>query len=74
MCLASHGPVSTCKQVAVRTANVDAGWVPDSRPSAMLLSFLSSDVRLAVRAMKDYTKALGVDWVEPESRVGFYAD
>jgi len=55
--------------VAVQSANPAEGWFPGSDPSTMLLSVLSGDVRLALRALRDYTSALQLDWIDPESRV-----
>lgn len=46
----------------------DAGWTPG--PSAeVLVGVLASDIRLAVRSLRDYTLALGTPYLTPESRV-----
>jgi hypothetical protein len=47
-----------------------AGWVHDADPQPeVLIGVVASDVRLAVRALRDYCAALGLDFVTPESRV-----
>ena len=56
-------------QVAAGSAYPAAGWDPGAQPSTLLLGILSGDVRLAVRALRDYTGALGAAFVVPESRV-----
>ena len=54
--------------LAVRQqAHPDASWDPASPD--LLLGVLSSDVRMAVRAMRDWTQALDVEFVPPVSRV-----
>lgn len=37
----------------------------------VLIGILASDIRLAVRSLKDFTAALGTPFVMPESRVRF---
>ena len=44
----------------------------DSTPNAcyqVLLGVVSSDIRLAVRSLRDYTQALELPFIQPESRV-----
>lgn len=47
----------------------EAGWDPAAQPSTLMLGVLSGDVRLAVRALRDYAHALGFEFVTPQSRV-----
>ena len=56
-------------QVAVEHAWPEAGWDPVARPPPLMLGVLSGDVRLAVRALRDYAQALGFDFLVPESKV-----
>lgn len=56
-------------QTVRQHASLEEGWDPSSKPSTMIISVLSSDVRLALRAMRNYTTALEVEWIEPECRV-----
>lgn len=42
-------------------------WDPASSP--VLLGILSSDVRLAIRSLRDYTEAFSVEFVLPESTI-----
>jgi hypothetical protein len=50
-----------------------ANWTPgrhaDANASGVLLGVIASDVRLAVRSLRDYCEALGVPFVAPESRI-----
>ena len=46
-----------------------AAWDPAAQPPSLLIGVLSSDVRLAVRALKDCARALGVPFEMPTSRV-----
>lgn len=48
---------------------VAAGWDPTRVPADLIVAVLSSDVRLALRALRDYCQALGVEFVQPASRV-----
>lgn len=48
---------------------IDAGWDPASPAKEVLLGVISSDIRLAMRALRDYTEALNLPLVTPESRV-----
>jgi len=45
------------------------GWDPSIEPPEILLGILSSDIRLAVRALRDWANALHVPFVIPTSRV-----
>lgn len=45
------------------------GWDPSAPTAEVLLGILSGDVRLAVRALRDYTDALGLPFYMPEPRV-----
>lgn len=45
------------------------GWDPAATEKELLLGVLASDVRLAVRALRDWTDALHVPFVAPASRV-----
>lgn len=70
-------PVSNCHwqhmrngmQVAATHAWPEAGWDPAARPSPLMLGVLSGNVRLAVRALRDYAQALGFEFAIPQSRV-----
>ena len=44
--------------------NDDINWNPETSP--ILLGILSSDVRLAIRSLRDYTGAMNADFVLPE--------
>lgn len=55
--------------MAATHACPEAGWDPAAQPSALMLGVLSGDVRLAVRALRDYAQALGFEFVTPQSRV-----
>lgn len=46
-----------------------AGWDPARAPREVLLGVVASDVRLALRALRDYSAALGLPAATPESRV-----
>ena len=50
---------------AIQSRNDSINWDPASSP--ILLGILSSDVRLAMRSLRDYTAALSVEFVQPES-------
>ncbi|KAL3153089.1 hypothetical protein ABBQ38_012107 [Trebouxia sp. C0009 RCD-2024] len=56
-------------QVAVSHPAPAEGWDPSIQPSEVLLGILSSDIRLAVRALRDWTSALHLPFVIPKSRV-----
>ena len=45
------------------------GWDPGAAERDLLVGVLASDVRLAVRALRDWTQALHVPFVVPTSRV-----
>ncbi|KAK9813162.1 hypothetical protein WJX72_010000 [[Myrmecia] bisecta] len=46
-----------------------AGWDPAGGAGQVLLGVLASDVRLAMRALRDYTQALSTPWMLPECKV-----
>jgi hypothetical protein len=52
---------------AIKHPYTPAAWNP-ATPD-ILLGVLSSDVRLAVRSLRDYCKALKIPFIPPESRV-----
>lgn len=57
--------------MAAAAPNFDAGWDPTGREvPEVLLGLICSDVRLGVRALRDYCQALGLPFKPPESRVG----
>lgn len=56
-------------QVAVSHPAPTEGWDPSMTPPEILIGILSSDIRLAVRALRDWTSALSVPFVLPKSRV-----
>lgn len=58
-----------CQQVAAAEPHVPSGWDPSRQPAEVLLGVLASDVRLAVRSLRDYCQALGLPFAAPESRV-----
>lgn len=60
-------------QVAVSHPAPTEAWDPANNPPEILLGILSSDIRLAVRALRDWTNALSVPFVTPKSRVRGFA-
>lgn len=57
--------ISTCLQVAAAAPYAAAGWNPEAAASSsavpeVLLGVVASDVRLAVRSLRDYCQALGL--------------
>jgi hypothetical protein len=50
---------------AIQTRNDAIGWNGPAS-STVLLGILSSDIRMALRSLRDYTEALGVEYVLPE--------
>ena len=62
-------PLTFDTQVAVSHPARSEGWDPSTTPPEILIGILSSDIRLAVRALRDWTSALGVPFVLPKSRV-----
>lgn len=48
-----------------------ANWIPgeDDAGTGILLGIVASDIRLALRSLRDYCEALDVPFVQPESRV-----
>lgn len=46
-----------------------AGWDPGRQPRDLIIAVLASDLRLAVRSLRDYCDALGVEFIRPVSRV-----
>ena len=67
--------VNFCKQDTVNLQIVASnsapseGWDPSVQPPQILVGVLSSDIRLAVRALRDWTSALHIPFVVPKSRV-----
>ncbi|KAL4444597.1 hypothetical protein ABPG77_002414 [Micractinium sp. CCAP 211/92] len=60
--------------VAAAAPYAPAGWNPEAAASSsavpeVLLGVVASDVRLAVRSLRDYCQALGLPFQMPESRV-----
>lgn len=56
--------------IAASSSLPSAGWVHDADPAPeVLLGLMASDVRLAVRALRDWCAALGLPLVAPVSRV-----
>ncbi len=51
--------------MAIETPNESIAWKGPSQ-SPVLLGVLSSDIRLALRSLRDYTKAMGVAYVLPK--------
>jgi hypothetical protein len=47
----------------------DVGWNVEEGHKELLIGVLGSDIRLAVRALRDWARALNVAFVQPESRV-----
>ena len=47
--------------------NIEAGWSPQTPD--VLLGFMSSDVRLGVRALRDWTERFDAEYIVPEVRV-----
>lgn len=56
-------------QAVYSSSNPSYGWVPDSDDPDVLLGVVSSDVRLAMRAYRDWCGALNLEFVAPEIRV-----
>jgi hypothetical protein len=55
--------------VAAAASHAPAAWVHDAEPlPEVLLGVLASDVRLALRALRDYTSTLGLEFVVPTPR------
>ncbi|KAI8110212.1 hypothetical protein M9435_001891 [Picochlorum sp. BPE23] len=52
---------------AIQSRNDEIQWNPASSP--VLLGILASDVRLAMRSLRDYTAALSVEFVPPDSTI-----
>lgn len=61
-------------QIAVSNPAPSEAWDPTNNPPEILLGILSSDIRLAVRALRDWTNALSVPFVTPKSRVRSFAN
>ena len=56
-------------QTAAAAPHAACGWAPSANPPCLLLGVLASDVRLAVRALRDFCAALGSDFLLPEPDV-----
>lgn len=54
-------------QCVMAEPNAEAGWSPQT--PEILLGVLSSDVRLGLRALRDWTDTVNADYVIPEVRV-----
>ncbi|PRW60311.1 DUF1824 domain-containing [Chlorella sorokiniana] len=55
--------------VAASAPHVEAGWNPaGAEQPEVLLGVVASDVRLAVRSLRDYCQSLGLPFRMPESR------
>lgn len=64
---AARGRLRGALRVARECSNTEVGWDADS-PSLML-GVLASDVRLGMRALRDWTQAMGMPALTPEIRV-----
>lgn len=62
---ASRDKLREAFYAAIETPNESIAWKGPSQ-SAVLLGILSSDIRLALRSLRDYTQAMGVAYVLPE--------
>jgi len=62
---ASRDKLREAFYVAIETPNESIAWKGPSQ-SPVLLGVLSSDIRLALRSLRDYTKAMGVAYVLPK--------
>lgn len=51
----------------VAEPNAEAGWAPQS--PEVLLGIMSSDVRLGIRALRDWTERFRAEYIVPEVRV-----
>lgn len=47
----------------------DAGWAPQPSDPDVLIGVVAGDARLAVRALRDWCGALGLPYIQPESKV-----
>ena len=56
-------------QTAAAAPHAACGWAPSANPPCLLLGVLASDVRLAVRALRDFCAALGSEFLLPEPDV-----
>jgi Domain of unknown function (DUF1824) len=59
--------------IVVSQPSPDVCWDPTSAEPEILLGILSSDIRLAVRSLRDYCLAFGVPFCPPESKVPGYS-
>jgi hypothetical protein len=50
--------------------NAEAGWSPQN--PEVLIGIVTSDVRLGVRALRDWAQAFNADYIIPEVRVCFW--
>lgn len=55
-------------QIAYQNTNLEESWNPASNPE-VLLGVVASEGRLAVRALRDWCQALGVEYVQPDCKV-----
>lgn len=51
------------------TPNVGSAWNPTAPDVMVLMGIMASDVRLAVRGLRDWCDALGLEYVAPEVKV-----
>lgn len=54
--------------IAASNSYPELGWVHDADPE-VLLGIMASDIRVAVRCLRDYCQALGLSFLLPTSRV-----
>lgn len=62
---ASRDKLREAFYAAVQTSNESIAWKGPAQ-SPVLLGVLSSDIRLALRSLRDFTQALGVPYVTPQ--------
>lgn len=62
---ASRDKLRQAFYAAIETSDESIAWKGPSQ-SPVLLGVLSSDIRLALRSLRDYTEALGVTYIVPE--------
>eukprot|EP00877_Chromochloris_zofingiensis_P015163 jgi/Chrzof1/9900/Cz04g20050.t1 len=55
-------------QLAYSSPSIDAGWNPASNKD-VLLGVVASDVRLGLRALRDWCQALQLPYVHPDCKV-----
>lgn len=55
-----RGQPRATRQAAATTANPAIAWDPSASPINLIISVLASDVRLALRALRDYCQGMGI--------------